>query len=1441
MLQMKEKQPENFEQRFSQEKTMKPYVIPLSDPQADLETVGGKGMSLAKLARAGLPVPGGFHLTTEAYQEFVTANNLQDGINDALKTVDTMQPSTLEIASEEIGRLFAQAEIPGDLANAIVNAYAALPGSNPAVAVRSSATAEDLPDASFAGQQETYLNITRADQVLEATKKCWASLWTARAIGYRARQGIGTEGVALAVVVQLLINAEAAGIMFTANPLNGNRNETVINAAWGLGEAVVGGAVTPDTITVNKLTGVVIAGETAEKLVMTVRTGTGTEEQPVPDSLQKVPVLSDEQAAQLSEIGAEIEELYGMPMDIEWTLEDGKFAIVQARPITAMAEATLDWPLPDPKGVYMRTSIADLMPEALSPMFITLGIPTLRKQMNPLAKRVIGGNPDMGPYYFTNINTYAYMNSKFPSRTWGWIIFRMLPAYPGLIRGLVPLWRNELHPEYQEFVTSKRDLIPTQLSAAELWREIQELFNAAAYYMDGLMFATMGASAGSEMLLTRVYNKMAKQEGDPEATALLMGWDNIPVRSEKSLYDIAMWVRENDELEKLILKTPTKELTAKYAKLAKENKNLGVLSGSQSLFSEFASRLHTHLDIFGHVVFQLDFAEDLPLDHPEMMIETIKMYLRGEGTNPYERQQASQQKRIETTETMLNRLKGIKLWLFRMALIWGQSLAEVREDALAEMGLAYPKMRELLRELGQRFVNASAIEDAEDIFWLEKDEIQTCVEMLETDLALENLSNQVEKRKAFNKKVSQVTPPPMIPMKERVMGFKSEIFIAKTEDAQGGNLLKGVPASAGVVTAPACVLHGPEDFNQMRPGDVLVAGTTTPAWTPLFAMASAVVTDIGGPLSHGSIVAREYGIPAVMGTGVATHRIQSGQVITVDGTNGEVILETSEEDQPQQPAPPTEWKRFNPKAVYARGSLAEHLPNAVSPLFGTLGIRAVNEATLELKDVMNIDLLEADYQYRVVNGYVYMGFLMSLKFSIAMIGLAISGMKFMFKGGIERWQAGRNAMAGVVAKWDDKIPETLSPSEILTGVSELMYAAGKYYTVIQSGTLPTASSSEIVFTLLYKMVRRKADPEAPTLLFGLDTVPLRTEKSLYDLGMWVRERSALRDFTLLSSTEELIAALQTESIPGTIPATDWREFKSRFEKHLDEFGHTSYEFDFMNPTPVETPGLILNAVKTYVEGKGSDPYARQKEVIENRELTIRKIRNRFNLIPNRWFNNIFKWAMDTGPAREDSIADMGMGHTTMRRLLAELGNRFAINGALEDANDIYWLVEDEVDSLASLLENGEHLPDHSVIAAERKAIWREQMRLTPPAVLPENSSWTKLFPWSKVKESSSILKGLGASAGKVTATARVLFGPEDFKNMKQGNILVAVTTTPAWTPLFTLASAVVTDIGGPLSHSSIVAREYGIPAVLATGIGTRRIQDGQTITVNGNTGTVELH
>lgn len=857
------------------------YTLPLSDPQADLATVGGKGASLARLAKADMPVPDGFHVTTTAYQDFVVANGLQPRILAALEDADLAQPATLETASAMINHTFTTAEIPTVLSDAIIQAYAALPGIDPAVAVRSSATAEDLPEASFAGQQETFLNVYGAQAVVEAVRKCWASLWTARAIGYRLRQGISPESVALAVVVQLLIPAQAAGIMFTANPLTGKRSELVINAAWGLGEAVVGGLVTPDTIAVDRLTGRVVQRETANKQVMTVRTQAGTQEVPVPDSLKKKPVLNDKQATELAHLGAQIEQLYSTPMDIEWALTSSpeRFAILQARPVTALPPAPVEWIPPHPKGTYMRTSVVDLMPDPLRPLFITLGIPSLRQQMQVMGKRVIGAEPILGDDYYTTINSYAYMNAHFPLKGWIWILFSMIPSYPRLLRSLVPIWRDEMHPEYQASVARMKEKVPAEMSNAELWQAAQENVDAAMYYVTALLFATMGASSGAEMLLTKVYESLAKRAGDPPASVLLMGWDSIPIRAEKSLYDLAMTCRAHPGLVEYLLYTDTLTIVTQ---LQSDQPPEGIVAQD---WKDLQGRFARHLEQFGHIIFQLDFTENLPLDHPEPMVENMKMYLRGEGVNPHERQQASETRRVQTAQAALGRLKGLRRWAFNLALKAGQSMAEVREDALADIGLGYPILRAMLRELGQRFVAAGIIEQPDDIFWLEKEEIDAMVTASDGYLV-----QRVEERKATWHRFKAATPPPMLPLKKRYMGMNVDVFLAQATDENAGGALKGVAASPGIVTAPARVLHGPQDFDQMRPGEVLVAGTTTPAWTPLFAMASAVVTNIGGPLSHGSIVAREYGIPAVMGTGVATRRIQSGQVITVDGDNGVVTL-----------------------------------------------------------------------------------------------------------------------------------------------------------------------------------------------------------------------------------------------------------------------------------------------------------------------------------------------------------------------------------------------------------------------------------------------------------------------------------------------------------------------------------------------------------------------
>jgi len=1418
------------------------YILPLSDSGAILEFVGGKGASLARLANAGLPVPDGFHVTTTAYCEFVDQNDLQPRIEAALANVNVSLPQTLETASKEITALFQAAFIPDEIANAIVHGYAALPGNNPAVAIRSSATAEDLPDASFAGQQETYLNVSKPEAVLEATRKCWASLWTARAIGYRTRQNITPGNVSLAVVVQELVFSEAAGILFTANPINGDRDQMMISASWGLGEAVVGGLVTPDTLTLEKPKGKVVTRETAQKLVQTVRFNGGTEEIPVPENLQNVPVLSDEQAAELYKLGMRIEDLYGMPMDIEWTLADGEFAIVQARPITTLADAPaspapIEWPIPDPKGVYMRGSVVDLMPDPLSPLFVSLGIETMKEQMKPLGKRLTHIQPNLHDDYYTSINSYAYMNAHIPPKAMPWILFGLLPSYPSLLKNMVPLWQDELHPEYQAFVKSMEGRVPDEMTPAALWQDSQEIVDATMYYVCALMFLTMGASAGSEMLLTKTYDKFS-QDGDPPATTLLMGWDNIPARVEKSLYDLAMWCRERPDLAIHLQATPTPELVAQFeagkspAEVSKED------------WIEFRTRFERHLKMFGHIIFQLDFAEPLPLDHPEPMLENIKMYLRGEGSNPHARQQASEEKRIQTTEMMLNRLKGLKLWAFRIALNWGQSMAEIREDALADIGLGYPMLRAMLIELGRHFVEVGAIEQANDIFWLEKGEVDTFVTQLSANETLEDISTQVAERKTYWTRMRQEVPPPMIPVKDKIMGIKTDVFVAHGADAQSENTIKGVAASPGQVTAPACILRGPEDFDQMHPGDILVAGATTPAWTPIFTMASAVVTDIGGPLSHGSIVAREYGIPAVMGTGVATKRIQNGQNITVDGTKGEVRLEISEDASPVA-APPTEWPVPEKGATFARGSLAEHTPSPVSPLFATLGLEIANRETENMwRDFVGMEdpssMFVGGGFYQAINNYVYGGFRMNMKNSWALTKMSLSAIGPMMREAPERWQQAREKLATVVNEWERKDIATLSPSELLVGIRTVFSAACAYYTVIQS-TLPAASMGEIFFTRFYKaLVKRKTDPEATTFLFGFETMPVKAEESLLDIATWLKENPVLADYVLQTPTERLAANLNTKANPDEIPVDLWVEYRSHFDQHFEKFGRTTYEFDFANPTPAEALSPVFEALKLFIKGKAISPYDRLQEAAENREQATKAVLNRIGWPRKGWFEKLLEKAHETGAIREDSIFDMGMGHPVIRHMFAELGRRFVAGGAIETDEDIYWLEEDEVETLIASLEKGESLPKFADRIPERKAEWRAALQIIPPVMLPEKSLWQRFIGGGapEEKDGKTVLTGLGTSSGQVTAPARVLFGPEDFPKMRPGDVLVATTTTPAWTPLFAMASAVVTDIGGPLSHSSIVAREYGIPAVMAARNATRYIQSGQTVTVDGKTGTV---
>lgn len=869
-----------------------PIILALDDAAATLERVGGKGASLARLAADGLPVPPGFHITTAAYRRFVTENQLQERILAAVSPVSPDDPATLEAASKAIAELFATSAIPADLADAIRDAYAKLGDGDQPVAVRSSATAEDLPEMSFAGQQETFLNVRGAGAVLEAVRRCWASLWTARAIGYRARHGIAPEDVSLAVVVQELVPADAAGILFTANPLTGARDEMLINAAWGLGEAIVGGLVTPDTVVVDRTSGAIVTEEISTKDVMTVRTPDGTREEPVPVGQRSRAVLGPSQAAELTRIGARIEALYGQPMDVEWALHDGQFFVLQARPITALPEPgsgsqkaqAAEWQLPNPKGRYMRGSVLELLPDPLSPLFATLGLPAWNRAMAGLMKRV---GLALSDEMLTTINGYGYYELTLEPAQTAKLLFamlRVLPVeYPRLLRTSRSRWQ-EARVRYAAVVDRWQTIDPASTSAEHLLDGARGITAEAAEYYLTIQSGILPAAYVSEALFTIVYDRLFRRRGDPTALTFLLGYDSAPIQAEKSLAGLAKWAREQPGLATALANMSSEQFTLAYREQSAEPTTTG------GAWPEFWRRLADHLARFGHTIYDLDFAKPVLADDPGALLETLKFFLSGQAPDPYERQAAARAAREQATQTMLARLHGLRLTIFRRLVRWAQDYAPLREDALADVGLGWPVLRRMLRDVGRRLIASSAIETPDDVFWLKWDELRAAAAALDAGQAPARAQPVVAERRATWEKERALTPPTALPLKggARILGIDLSGVLPARTDQPTGNVLKGIAASPGQVTGPARVIHSPEEFDRMQPGDILVARITTPAWTPLFALAAGVVTDVGGPLSHSSIVAREYHIPAVLGTGVATERLRSGQRITVDGDAGTV-------------------------------------------------------------------------------------------------------------------------------------------------------------------------------------------------------------------------------------------------------------------------------------------------------------------------------------------------------------------------------------------------------------------------------------------------------------------------------------------------------------------------------------------------------------------------
>ena len=850
-----------------------PFVVALDDASARLSLVGGKGSSLARMAAAGLPVPAGFHITTDAYRRFVAANELQEAILAAVSATKADDPATLEEASRQIGRLFARSAMPDEIAEAIGQAYAALGGGDLPVAVRSSATAEDLPELSFAGQQETYLNMRGEAMVLDAVKRCWASLWTARAIGYRARHHIAQEEVSLAVVVQELVPADAAGILFTANPLTGARDQVMINAAWGLGEAIVGGLVTPDTVVVEKASGVIITQEITKKDVMTVRTQSGTNTEQVPADWRAQAVLNPAQVAELARIGVRIEELYGQPMDIEWALHDGRVYVLQARPITTLRDTeppTEEWN-DSLIGDYLWTNgnAGEAVPDVMTPCTWSL-LRIFLPEAEPLAS--LKGIREY--HLYGNIGGRLYLNLSLETT----------------IAGVFGVGKKRLKAALEEVfgrIPEGLEIPPVPVSRWDLLRallpNLLPILRSARSNRKKLPAFLAAAPARCEALQARI--------GEASSTSTLIAlWqaDLEPFFREcgrmldAASSDIDAFMLIRGDLRKLVGEADATALLSGLSTGQAQLASLGPLLGLEQL-------AHGEID-------QATFARQYGHRGPH---EAEVSYPRpAEDPDWIAQAQASLREAPVDVKLLLARQKEAQVAAWeRFQQRYPRKAARMRRRL--DRAAAVYRDREATRSEEMRVfwvlrafvLRAGALSgQGEALFLLSIEEILAVLGGDETALA------RIPARRTTYERYCALLPYPAL-----IRGhFDPFQWAAATPqrkdvfDASGGarapasSTVTGFPGGAGVVEGRVRVIQTADEGDQLQPGEILVTTVTNVGWTPLFPRAAAIVTDVGAPLSHAAIVARELGIPSVVGCGNATMRLHSGDRVRVDGVLGTV-------------------------------------------------------------------------------------------------------------------------------------------------------------------------------------------------------------------------------------------------------------------------------------------------------------------------------------------------------------------------------------------------------------------------------------------------------------------------------------------------------------------------------------------------------------------------
>jgi pyruvate,water dikinase len=807
----------------------------------DVPQAGGKGANLGELVRHGFPVPPGVVLPTSAYEAVLAETGLG-------RTLEQLSESGSD--GSRIRDLFANIALPERIRADIAAAYTSL-GGGP-VAVRSSATAEDQAGAAFAGQHDTFLNVIGEQAVLAAVTDCWASLWTERAIAYREREGIEPREARIAVVIQKMVPADTAGVMFSANPVTGERGEIVVDASPGLGEAVVSGRVTPDHYVLDGSGRVRAFTPGSREVAIRAAAAGGTQESAGPDSAG--PALNGRQLTELAQLARRVQDHFGRPQDMEWAIAGGHLYLLQARPMTALP------PQPLRLSRFQRLVgpfFVEMFQERPYPLDVSGWM-----QRGILA--MLHGMAGSVGVVFPSVNEILPEEDG--------VVVRLVPPVPRpTLRTLgapllvarrarqfdPPRWTEDRRfAAFLESVRRLNDEDPKSLS----WREVIAL-------ADGSFDAMRGITELRKSYLPGVFVPLLKLRlmllllGKPRlASALIAGAETRTSQANRALEALAERVRSTPSLERAFTGQPPTELLEQLE--------------DQEEFREFHAAFEAFLAEYGHRETVSVVLSSAPTwcDAPEVVVGLITSMLG-------ERRATADQTGAALAELLRHpalRFRPVRRHLLSVVDAAKAGMA-FREDSHFYATMVLPPLRRALLELGRRLCAAGVLANPEEIHHLRYEELSAIA-----DAGTLAASERDRYRRLVLDRAAKRRELDGIPLLDPAVLF-----------APGrrppGALVSGVPASRGQATGKVRIIRGPADFGLLRSGEVLVCPYTNPSWTPLFQRAAAVVVDAGGIGSHAAIVAREYGIPAVMGTGSGTSVLRNGGLVRVDGTTGRVF------------------------------------------------------------------------------------------------------------------------------------------------------------------------------------------------------------------------------------------------------------------------------------------------------------------------------------------------------------------------------------------------------------------------------------------------------------------------------------------------------------------------------------------------------------------------